>query len=534
VADEKVLRRALVYLRLVAKPDPRSRYLPFHEQAVASIRQAPSLAKRHEAGVYRLAKRLRGVLGRDLGTDTPELPFDIIDHQKGYNCVQVGGLNLPRPVEEAFREEKASVFISERKYNLQTWTKDRPEHRRRRLEENRRKAERTTRRHDDLPDRVEKLQKSLNGLQKQRFTKLFKRAKPRLEELALKRQEESAADGDGSVPYRNQLRAIADNPIPLYKFTARTLRLAPAGPSLAALPTEMRRAVFEDYLEVDMSSAQLALAASLWGDLKDLRDFLSFPSGADRDGNPQFQSLRRVRRGNADWKEVQRDWWHELTGWLNRELPSPKYNSTEDFGRVKGVLKSFTYGLFYGMQKSNLVTLGTPHAETTDQQKYFDSVEMMCELFLGPCPHPRKIVSNIGETLFRHPLVEQLLQKRDEMLSRIEESGSITDCFGRSIETGEDRDAKSVLAEYMQNAELRVMLPVAETVLDDDEMRFGLWQHDGVTVAPRRRKAWAYNQVHEKISAALREGCRNLADALDSPPIETTLTIDYGKEYLSC
>jgi hypothetical protein len=108
----------------------------------------------------------------------------------------------------------------------------------------------------------------------------------------------------------------------------------------------------------------------------------------------------------------------------------------------------------------------------------------------------------------------------------------MTDCFGRRIETTGDRSPKSVLAEYMQNAELRVMLPVGEKVLEDPELKFGIWQHDGVTIAPKRRRPRAYRKAVHRAREALQKGCTYL-EALGVDPIETELTVDYGSDFLS-
>jgi hypothetical protein len=508
IAREGVLMRALVYLKLVATPDPRSDYLPFHEKAVAHIRGAPSLADRHEAGVYDLARRLREALMEDLPQDflVGGAAFSIISHRVGTNCVQITPLRLPEPVEEAFEQERERLFLSGDARSLETGNKKRPGDRTARRKKRRRKAERTADRYD-VPDRLQRLQHKLHDLPGKRFTSALKSAKDELTELVMDRRREQ--DHSGRVPYLGQLRRISDVVVPLYKFTGSTLRLTPAGPSLAALPKKMRRAVLDDYLEVDMSSAQLALAGSLW-DLSGLRDFLQECKGGDK------------------------SWWSELIRWLSQELPAPRYRPDDHFEEVKGTLKGFTYGLFYGMHRRNLRRLGNPHASSTDPARYYKSIRMMNRLFLGGMRRPnlRKRVRKIGDALFRHPLVGKLMQRREQILSTIESDGGITDCFGRHVSTGGDRDPKSVLAEFMQNAELRVMLPVGEQVLEDPELKFGLWQHDGVTIAPKRRTPRAYRKAVRRAREALQQGREALAEEMGVPPVETELTVDYGAERL--
>jgi len=510
VADEAVLRRALVYMKLVAIPDPRSGCLPFHEEAVAHIRGAPSLADRHEAGVYALAKKLRSALMDDLPPEqllgTDGAAFSILSHRVGKSCVQLTPFRLPNPVEEAFEDEQDRPFLFNSARSLQTGNKKRPEDRKPRQKKPRRKAERTAER-QDVPSRLRRLQCRLHELPRKRFTSGLKAAAGELTELLKGRRREQ--DRPGPTPYFSQLRAIADVVVPLYKFTGSTLRLTPAGPSLAALPKKMRRAVFNDYLEVDMSSAQLALAASLWR-LDDLRGFLKDHKG-----------------GNGGW-------WSELIRWLREELPAPEYRPEKHFGEVKGTLKGFTYGLFYGMRPYNLRRLGNPDGPSTDRDRYYKSIRKLNRLFLDgmKSPNPRDRVQKVGDALFRHPLVEQLIGRREQILSKIESEGGLTDCFGRRIETTADRSPKSVLAEFMQNAELRVMMPVGEQVLEDPELKLGLWQHDGVTIAPKRRTPQAYRKAVRRAREALQRGRKALAEEMGVPPIETELTVDYGTERL--
>ncbi len=522
VAADPELRRALVYLKMVARPDPRSGYLPFHETAVAHIRGAPSLADRHEARVYDLAERLQEAVAKDIkiGNAGPP-PFRVVGHAKGQNCVQITPFALPEPLEEAFSEEASRALLAittgdlRATVNLESGNKGRPERRQKRRKRRRRKAERTGKRHD-VPDRAQRLQQKLHDLPEDRFRSNLKSAKDKLLTLAEERAEGQPGAGAAPerLPYLRQLRSIADVSVPLYKFTGSTLRLTPAGPSLAALPKKMRRAVFSDYLEVDMSSAQLALAGSLW-DFPALREFLRECPGSDR------------------------SWWTELAGHLAEELPAPHYDSGKHFEAVKGSLKGLTYGLFFGMQRKNLRRLGNPNGPSTDEKRYYESARKMNLLFLGKARFPREKraiqarAGKVGSALLSHPLIEGLLRRREQLLHRIRRDGGITDCFARSLNTGEGRDAKSVLAEYMQNAELRVMLPVGEKVLGDTELKFGLWQHDGVTIAPRRRKPWAYRQAVEKTREALQRGREGLSEEMGVPPIETELTVDYGDEFLS-
>ena len=69
----------------------------------------------------------------------------------------------------------------------------------------------------------------------------------------------------------------------MYTTKARTQRVVPHGSGLATAPTWVRRAVLADCVELDMSSAQLALVAALW-DVPRVRDFLT----DSLDGGPSY------------------------------------------------------------------------------------------------------------------------------------------------------------------------------------------------------------------------------------------------------
>jgi hypothetical protein len=292
---------------------------------------------------------------------------------------------------------------------------------------------------------------------------------------------------------------------PVYKMTDRTLRLSPACTSAVSLPKAVRRAVFRDAIEVDLASSQLALAASLW-DVPELRAY-----------------LRQARDDGASW-------WGMLIDHLMDTFPNHAF-TPDDFDLVKGALKGNTYGIMFSMAKRNLRSFGNPETmRPAEREAYAAMTTELERIFQAP-------VRKIGAAFLAHPLVKRLLDRRGKILHFIRSHTGTTDCFGRWVSTedpgkgGGRRGTSSVLAEFMQNAELFVMLRVGRAALDDSELQLLLWQHDGITVMPRRRSRPSdYTNAVRKLETALAEGLRALEHVVGCPQVETWLTVDYAPE----
>jgi hypothetical protein len=493
-------RRALAYLKLTAARDPRSGYWLFHQEAAALCRGNSRLAERGMAGVTEILDALAERVGLVRAEAVP-----------GRSCTQVIALELPRGLQDTFdteigrrarralcaQQEKAQqgepcVFVDPGTGEPTASSLVKP----------RSKVVKQAKESilEDAPEEVVAFMDKLNGLRKTRFTRRLNDAEKTLYALARERYT-----GRGYIGIERLIRAACAVRAPVYKMTSRTLRLSPACQSAYGLPKAMRRTVFAKALEVDMASAQLALAAALW-DVPELRDF-----------------LRAAREEGSSW-------WGELIGYLRTEFPANVYEP-DDYGLVKAPLKGGTYGIMYTMAKKNLRRFGNPDTMQTKELEEYETMTAELErIFQAP-------LEAIGEAFLAHPLVQPLLKRRNNMLRFIRNHQGITDCFGRWLSTEDPgsqdgrRGAASVLAEWMQNAELFVMLHVGRAALEDSELYFLLWQHDGITVVPRRQnRPSAYASAVERMETALGEGLQALQRRVGCPEIITWLTVDYAPE----
>lgn len=307
------------------------------------------------------------------------------------------------------------------------------------------------------------------------------------------------------------VRGLRVQPLPVYTTKQRTQRIVPHGEGLATAPTWVRHAVLSDCIEVDMSSAQLALVAALW-DVPSVRRFLA--------------------EGQSFWQEV--------AAWLHTELPSGKYTPERDFDRLKGLLKVATYGICFGMTEKNVARWKSPWRLGPKEKAERQSDRAFIKRAFGAA------ATQVGERLLGHPLVADLLGARERRLSVVREAGALTDVFGRTYVLGtqvgkKEVTERSALAAEAQAAEHFVMLRAAQPFIDEAaraaaastttrpvqvEAKILLWQADGFSVHVRQKgrdAPWV-----DKADAGLQAGCRELEKRLSCPTVHTRLEVKHG------
>lgn len=82
-----------------------------------------------------------------------------------------------------------------------------------------------------------------------------------------------------------------------------------------------------------------------------------------------------------------------------------------------------------------------------------------------------------------HPLIIELLAKREEALQRLSRKGNIRDPWDRVIEVTSERPPHKVMACMAQSCELWLLEPAIDYLYNDSTKAFRLWQHDGFTLA---------------------------------------------------
>lgn len=415
---------------------------------------------------------------------------------------EISELGLPASFWEAARREREEGVGSDL-VHVETGKPFNPKTDGRRLRERALEAART-RREADTPEPTAALIDYLHARAPRTFSDRVRRS---VDDLVATARE--TADDDVRHAELRSIRALRLQPLPVYTTAARTQRVVPHGLGLQTAPTWVRRHVLDDCLELDMASAQLALVAALW-DVPDLRAFLA----ASLDGGPS--------------------WWAELSGWLRRQFPGGTYDPDRHADRLKGLLKTATYGICFGMSERNVARWGNPKRMAAKEK-----VEREKDLrWLGRAFGARA-TADVGPRLLAYPLVASLLAARDRRFEEIREAGALTDVFGREYRLGErirNREVteRSALAAEAQAAEHFVMLRAAQPFLDEatraqtestDERRvypeaeIVLWQADGFSVRvrqARRERPWI-----EKANAGLQKGCADLRAVTGCPEVHT-------------
>ena len=501
VAEDDALRAAVVFLRLFAHTDPRGEGLVFGEAAAALVKGNANLAMHHKTGVRSMLYALEEHLGAD-----------ITDYVPGRYCSQVKALPLPPKLEAVFeseRERQAKTPLKDR-VNVRTGTRlgrATAKTERRRVQE---AANATVR--ADAPKRVKELLGRLNALPPNRFSKYMRRLKDALigpgddlpASVAAYRKDTPARTSALNILTRaGRVRA------PLYQMTKKTLRLSPYGATVAALPGTLRQHMFEGCLEIDADSIQLALAGALW-DLETVQAILRESLG----GGPS--------------------WWDILVGHLLNAFPTNVYDGEPaSFKALKGICKGFTYAMMFGMSRRNLRRLALEAGDG-----FCAAAEAACTILGAETP------TDIGTVLLQHPAVREIIQARQQRFRAIKAEGGIEDVFGRWIqltpaegseppEEAATREVQSVLAEAMQSMEMKAMLPVGEAALESPSMYMYLWQHDGITVRPKKSdRPSRYQAVVDILNEAFQKGLEGMQERLGCGPIYTKLSVDAGAHLL--
>ena len=213
---------------------------------------------------------------------------------------------------------------------------------------------------------------------------------------------------------------------------------------LTTLAKPVRSPLFQDLVDMDLKSSQLAIGSTLW-DVPSVAEFLS--NGGDI--------------------------WQSLGDHMGLDPLSLK---PADRTLLKGKYKTSLYQTIFGK-----------HRKQIEQKLNRDEVLS----FFKP---------EFGTRFLKHPLVKDLLDARELVAQRIVKAGRGTTCTGRVIEIDQDlepywqqRRAYSIMAQQAQAVELVLMASVLPVFVGERRARIIAWMHDGICVAvsdPRDNAAW--------------------------------------------
>ncbi len=287
------------------------------------------------------------------------------------------------------------------------------------------------------------------------------------------RRRKWKAKRDQRNRYFDTLSAISDQHQQFYAFssTGRTDRLFGYNRSVLELPKEVRAILCQDFIEVDLKSAHLLIAAWLWDADKALEKLTSEDYSIWDDLMQHFEKLFRAN---------------------GHDVPQ---EGEDLYKTVKSALKRAVYSTVYGMHAPSI------QAQVTKNLKNI----------LGP---------EAGAHLRGHPVIAELLEKRDEKLAEMEVGDVFVGPTGIRIEIeqglsedGDDVDPRSAMATLAQSYEQAAMQVILEMERDrqqaDSYNHFNvvLWLHDGAYVKMRSEQARS-----KDLNRRLEERCRELAE----------------------
>lgn len=244
------------------------------------------------------------------------------------------------------------------------------------------------------------------------------------------------------------LFTIQEELVPLYKGSEKgnTVRIYPFNNSIPQLSKAVRKVLCKGWWEADLKSSQLAIVATLW-DVKELQDYLA--------------------AGNSIWSD--------LLAWVGCNEPK----GSEEYEEIKGALKDALYTVIYGGGRERIKE---DLVDKLEDEMYFT-----------------KFMS--------HPIVSILYKARDARKKWLLNGGVITTKLGKELKVTEtaaknkDAQARSIMAQEAQAAEMWLMLPIIDLAKDSKDFTVTIWQHDGVSIS--FHNATKLERVKGKINQAV-------------------------------
>lgn len=269
------------------------------------------------------------------------------------------------------------------------------------------------------------------------------------ERPSVHRARERAMERRFRIYHLSVLRQIHAQHKPFYRFSraGRTDRVFSANTSALMLPKDVRRTLFAGFHEIDLSSAHLCIAASLWD-----------------------AAIARERLESAGYVI-----WDDL---LKHLFPAIRDVYADDlYDAVKAACKIAVYSTVYGMGRHSI------HGKLALR---------LCHVL-----DDRDAGTEAARLFMQHPVVSDLLDARDGELATIQTQGGAEAADGRFIPlpTEHGNPAASVLATVAQSYEQALMSVLVEYEQDRDadlsrnRFRVCLWLHDGAYVKMRHPRA---------------------------------------------
>jgi hypothetical protein len=295
--------------------------------------------------------------------------------------------------------------------------------------------------------------------------------------------------------HKSVLRAINIQHKPFYRFSGdrRTDRIFSANESALLLPSDVRKILFQDFYDIDLQSAHLNIAASIWG----------ADAAIERLKNPSY----------SIWKDLIEPVDPLISASFIQGNLKSRVARQELFGELKSAFKPALYSTVFGMNET-----GIRRELTLRLKSIFPSV----------------IASSVSDNFMSHPVIDSLLGARERQFEQIEGNGGARAAEGRFVplDKSQDNPAASVLGTIAQSYEMALMSVLVdyeqkrEREKDRNRFRLALWLHDGAYVrmrSPSARMSDLEDRLAKKaneLGVIARFECEPVAapDGAEAPP----------------
>lgn len=256
--------------------------------------------------------------------------------------------------------------------------------------------------------------------------------------------------GRGRTQAFINLCRIEAQPKPLYRFSENTVRLTDYGSGLQNLDSDVRSVLTQDWVKFDLSSAQLAIAGRDW-DIK--------------------SALAVLESGSI---------WDSLIDYIGVSR------------KLKPALKKGLYTAVYGGQrrtiKGNMAYVASKKGLSMNSEKQ--------------------------TKFFAHPVIDELLKKRQEQLEAIRRAGGVHDCYGNWVDldsVDDDSPERSVLAQLAQAQEMQLITPALRLAQEEEDEKvrrpweITLYLYDGFFVKFNYSEAYHTRSIKAAVEKRAKE-----------------------------
>lgn len=265
---------------------------------------------------------------------------------------------------------------------------------------------------------------------------------------------DSLEDSKSKTIKKLSLRAVREQPIPLYRPVKNSVRLFTEGSSLQNLSRKVRSILLEGTHNLDLSSAQLAIIANLW----------NVPS-----------VIKFLEDGGSLWIELIKFFGLSMA----------------DYKALKDIFKKYTYSICFGMGKNSIIEGNEKGAQK-------------CKVLgLDKDLAPFGIV-NGGSKFLEFPIFKDIIRARDACKKLIVQNKYAIDAFGKKVRvTGVN--ARSVMAGIAQSYEMKIIEPIFALAEKTNAFKPVLYLFDGVIVQINSNEDYWIDRISAEVAKVANE-----------------------------